>query len=176
MGRLLLLLLLLVLCWPSSATAGVINVEFTFTPFIGDPIKSDNVEIVPGKISIYMNNVPISEQVVSKKEVPVIFKEREVAPAAWLPVRSLGPALRKGKNMIRIEFKPADPKVSYRAQFRWVSVMDQITRTEDGAGKVRETNQSDEGVDGRRAQVMWCSSGNSSPILRPISRGTIINP
>jgi hypothetical protein len=147
MGRPLSLLLLLLLCWPLSSPAAVINIEFKFTPFIGDPAKSASVEIVPGKVSIYMNNIPIAEQEVTKKEVPVLFEEREVAAAIWLPVKSLGPALRKGKNKIRIEFNPADTKLSYRVQFRWASVTDQITKTEDETGKVRETNQSNEGVD-----------------------------
>ena len=93
----------------------------------------------------------VAEQEVGKKEVPVLFKEREISPAVWVPAQSLGPALRKGKNKIRIEFQPADPTTPFRAQLRWVSVTDQITKSEDAPGSMRETNQSGEGVDDRKS-------------------------
>lgn len=144
-------LAVLLLCWPSFAMAGVINVEFEFTPFVGDPAKTDKVETVPGKAVVYMNNFPIAEKEVEKKEVPVLFEEREVAPAVWLPVQSLGPVVRKGKNRIRIEFEPSDPKAAYRAQLRWASVTDRTVKTEDATGRLRETNQSGEGVEDRKA-------------------------
>ena len=40
--------LLLILFWSSVASAEVVNVEFKFTPYVGDPAKSDQVETVPG--------------------------------------------------------------------------------------------------------------------------------
>ena len=43
----------------SLAPAAVINVEFKFTPFVGDPAKDDKVTTVPGKAAIFINNVPI---------------------------------------------------------------------------------------------------------------------
>jgi hypothetical protein len=143
--------MVLFLFWPVLATAGVINVEFNFAPFIGDPAKDNLVETVPGRASVYINNVPVVEKDVHKSEVPVLFDEREVAASVWLPVGSLGPVLRKGKNKVRIEFDPTDSKAPYHAQFRWASVTDQVTRTEDTSGRVRETNQIDEGVDDRTA-------------------------
>ncbi len=144
-------IIVLLLFWSSMAMAKVINIEFKFTPFVGDPVKSIIVETVPGKAVVYINNVQIAETDVSKKEVPVLFEEREIASSVWVPMQSLGPVLRKGKNSIRIEFEPADPKAEYRAQLRWASVMDQASKTEDSAGRIRETNQADEGVDDRKA-------------------------
>ena len=139
----------LLLFWSSMAMAKVVNVEFKFTPFVGDPAKAKTVETVPGKALVYINNVPIAETNVEKKEVPVLFEEREIASSVWMPVQSLGPVLRKGKNSIRIEFEPADPKAKYRAQLRWTSVTDQISKSKDSEGRIRETNQADEGVDDR---------------------------
>jgi hypothetical protein len=143
--------LALLLFWPLLAAAEVINVEFKFTPFVGDPAKADQVETVPGKASVYLNNMPLVETELDRREVPVLFEEREIASSVWLPVKSVGPVLRKGKNKIRIEFEPSDPKLPYRARFSWASVTDQVARVEDGPGRVRETNQSDEGVDDRNA-------------------------
>ena len=144
-------LVALFLSWSSLAMAGVINVEFKFTPFVGDPATAKTVETVPGKASVYVNNVPIAEQEVQKQEVPVLFEEREIAPSVWVPVQSLGPVLRKGKNTVRIEFEPTDPKASYRAQLRWAEVLDQVAKKEDSAGRLTETNQAGEGVDYRKA-------------------------
>jgi hypothetical protein len=141
----------LLLLWPSLAAAGIVNVEFKFTPFVGDPANTNHVETVPGKSSVYVNNILIAEKDVEKEEVPVLFEEREIAPSVWVPARSLGPALRKGKNMIRIEFDPADSKAPYRAQLRWASVTDQVTTSENAPGRLSETNQSNEGVDDRNA-------------------------
>jgi hypothetical protein len=145
-------LVALFLAWSSLAMAGVINVEFKFTPFVGDPAKSDTVETVPGKASVYVNNVPITDREISKREVPVLFKEREISPSIWVPMHSIGPVLRKGKNTIRIEFEPTSPKAPYRAQLRWAQVTDQTAvRTEDSPGRLSETNQTGEGVDDRKA-------------------------
>jgi hypothetical protein len=142
--------LLLILICSSPAAAKVVNVEFKFTPFVGDPAKADQVETVPGRAEVFLNNLPIAEQPVEKQEVPVLFDAREVAPAVWLPVESLGGALRKGKNTIRIEFTPADAKAPYRAQLRWASVTDE-TMEEGDAGHHKSTNQADEGVEDKKA-------------------------
>ena len=146
------IVLAMILLWSSSAMAGVINVEFKFTPFVGDPIKSSQVETVPGRASVFVNNVPVAEKQVDKQEVPVLFEEREIAPSVWLPVQSLGPVLRKGKNKIRIEFEPTDSKMPYRAQLRWASVTDQVTKVENGPGHVQETNHSGEGVGDKKTK------------------------
>ncbi|MGC9965856.1 MAG: hypothetical protein ABSE08_10660 [Syntrophobacteraceae bacterium] len=140
----------LLVFWPSLAAAGIVNVEFKFTPFVGDP-KADHVETVPGMSSVYINNILIAEKEVDKEDVPVLFEEREISPSVWVPAASLGPALRKGKNNIRIEFDPVDTKAAYRAQLRWASVTDQVTRSGNPPARLSETNQSGEGVDDRKA-------------------------
>lgn len=142
-GTLLFLLLL------PLAQAAVINVEFKFTPFVGDSAKAEKVKSIPGKATIFINNLPFVEQEVREEELPVLFAEREVSPALWIPMSSVGQVVRKGKNTIRIEFTPNDGAKPYRAQFRWASVMDTATEEiEPGAG--RSTNQADEGVDERK--------------------------
>ena len=139
------LLLIALLFSPALVTAKALNVEFKFTPFTGDP-KNDTVESVPGKARVILNNVPIAEQEVERREVPVMFEAREIAPAVWVPAQSLGPSVRKGKNTIRFEFEPEDPSVEYRAQLRWASVTDQV-REQREPGQYKGTNQADEGVD-----------------------------
>jgi hypothetical protein len=139
--------LLLLLPW--STRGAVINVEFKFTPFIGDPAKEDKVTTMPGKAAIFINNIPFAEQEVHEDELPVLFDEKEVAPSVWVPVSSVGPLVQKGKNKIRIEFSPNDVKKSYRAQLRWASVTD-AAREEEEPGSIRSTNQTDEGVDDRK--------------------------
>ena len=150
MHRLVLALLLL---WSSLASAAVINIEFNFTPFVGDPVKSDRVETVPGKALVLVNNVPVAEQDIQKQTVPVMFEAREIATAVWVPGSAMGRALRRGKNKIRIEFSPANAKAPYDAQLRWASVTDQVKRTEKGPGQMSATNQSDEGADNRKGAV-----------------------
>ncbi|ABQ25008.1 hypothetical protein [Geotalea uraniireducens] len=141
--------LFLILFWTSVATAGVINVEFKFTPYVGDPLKSDQVETVPGNARVFINNVLFAEQEVRKDNVQVLFEERDISPSIWVPASSLGAALRKGKNSIRIEFVPADAKKPYNAQISWVSVMDQSTEKSEG-GRYQATNQSDAGKEDKK--------------------------
>ena len=74
-GTLLFLLLM------PLARAAVINVEFKFTPFVGDPAKDEKVKAVPGKAAVFINNIPFAEQEVREEEVPVLFEEHEIAPA-----------------------------------------------------------------------------------------------
>jgi hypothetical protein len=142
--RIIALLLLLV----APAMAKTLNVEFKFTPFTGDT-KEDHVQVVPGKARVFVNNVQIATQDVEAHEVPVMFDEREIAPAVWVTAESLGPIVRKGKNTIRFEFEPATPG-GYRAQLRWASVTDQV-RKDSGPGHEKSTNQADEGADEKDA-------------------------
>ena len=51
----------------SLAPAAVINVEFKFTPFVGNPAKDEKVTTVPGKADVFINNVPFAEQDVQKE-------------------------------------------------------------------------------------------------------------
>jgi hypothetical protein len=144
-GPVLVLLLLVPL-----VRAAVINVEFKFTPFVGDPAKDEKVTTVPGKAVVFINNVPFSEQEVRQDELPVLFDEHEVAPSVWVPMSSVGPVVRKGKNAIRIEFTPNDATKTYRAQLRWAFVTD-TPKEEVEPGSMRSTNQANEGVDDRKA-------------------------
>ncbi len=131
------------------APAAVINVEFKFTPFVGDPVKDSEVTMVPGNAQVFINNIPLPSQPVSGDKVPVLFDAKEIAPAIWVPVSSLGASVRKGKNRVRIEFLPDDATKSYRAQLRWASVTDQ-PKEELGPGGGTATNQANEGVDDRK--------------------------
>lgn len=142
--------LLLLLFWSSAAAAEVVNVEFKFTPYVGDPVKSDQVETVPGKARVFINNVLSAEQEVRKEMVPVLFDEREISPSVWVPANSLGAVLRKGKNTLRIEFAPVDAKKTYNARLHWLSVMDQSTEKSEG-GRFEATNQSGEGNEEKKA-------------------------
>ena len=135
----------------TAASAAVVNVEFKFTPFLGNPAKQDHVQAVPGKARVFLNNALLAEQIVNEGEVAVLFEAREIAASVWLPVASVGPALRKGKNKIRIEFEPADNKIKYRAQLRWASVTDETTE-QSAPGSGQSTNQTGEGVDDKPAQ------------------------
>ncbi len=134
----------MVLFYTSVATADVINMEFKFTPYIGDSAQSKQVETVPGNARVFINNVFLAEQEVREEKVPVLFEEREIAPAVWMPMSSLGAALRKGKNMIRIEFVPAKANKPYNARLSWAYVMDQSTEKSDN-GHFQSTNQSGTG-------------------------------
>ncbi len=136
---------------PAQAAARVLNVEFKFTPFVGDPASQDEVTTVAGMADVFVNGIPLNRQEVGAGAVPVLFEAREIAPAVWLPVESLGSILRQGTNTLRIEFMPADPKAAYKAQLRWVSVMDEATTSEDGAATTTTTNQAGEGVETREA-------------------------
>jgi hypothetical protein len=140
----------LVLLAAPLASAAVINVEFKFTPFTGDPDKDQEVTMMPGKAVVFINNVMTAEQEVHAEKAPVLFDEHEVSAAVWVPMSSVGPVVRKGKNKIRIEFTPSDLSKPYRAQLRWASVLDEETQ-EVAPGSVKATNQANEGVDDRKA-------------------------
>ena len=134
------------LLWSSLAQAATLNVELHFAPFVGD-LKKSSVQTVPGKATVYVNNVMVAEQPVEKRDVPVIFDAREVAAPIWITASSLGPALRKGKNKVRIEFAPNDPKLAYMTQLRWNEVTDQVTRGSTASGASTATNQAGAGSD-----------------------------
>ena len=136
--------------WSLSAMAGVINFEVQFTPFVGD-IAKPQVETVAGKAVVYLNNVPVAEQNLEKKSVPVIFDNREIAAAVWVPVKSLGGLVRKGKNTIRIEFAPADMKAAYQSRLQWNEVTDQVKEQRSG-GAVSSTNRGGEGMETKKSQ------------------------
>ena len=127
--------------------ADIINLEFKFTPFTGD-LKQDHVDSVAGKAKVFINRIPILAQEIDKQELPVLFDDREVSPAVWIPVASMGSVVRKGKNAIRIEFVPAKA-APYQAQFSWAAVNDSATEKTE-AGSLQATNQSGEGKEDKQ--------------------------
>ncbi|HEX7880607.1 MAG TPA: hypothetical protein VF720_14425 [Candidatus Eisenbacteria bacterium] len=148
MLRILAILVGLVLA--SDAAGKVLNVEFKFTPFTGDPDAADMVQTVPGHAVVWMNNIPVAEQEIEEEEVPVLFDEREVAASIWVPTESLGGMVRQGRNTIRIEFQPSNGRKPYRAQLRWSTVLDETSQREQG-GTHAATNEADAGLDDRPA-------------------------
>ena len=136
--------------WSCNAMAAVINFEVQFTPFVGDVAKS-HVDTVPGKAMVFLNNVPIAEQEVKKDRVPVLFDNREIAASVWVPVKSLGAMVRKGKNTLRIEFIPTDMKASYQSRLQWNEVTDQVTRKDSGNTST-STNRGGSGMETKKAQ------------------------
>ncbi len=137
--RPILALVLLVVIGPAPSHAKAVNIELKFTPYVGDAAKADEVETVPGMAAIFLNGVPYGEQEVRKDTAPVMSDERGIAPAVWLPVESLGPAVRKGKNTVRIEFTPTDLRVEYRGRLSWVTVSDEETGAEKGGKTATNT-------------------------------------
>lgn len=144
-------MLLLALLWAPLALAGVLNVEFEFTPYTGD-LKQDKVEAVPGTAQVFVNGALMAQQEVRAGSLPVLFDEREVGPSVWITGSSLGPALRKGANKIRIEFVPRDMKAPYVGQLSWSQVTDEVTESDDGAGSHTSTNQAGAGKEDRPAK------------------------
>lgn len=138
------------LVWSSCAMAAVVNVEYQFTPFVGD-IKASEVQAVPGKARVFLNNVPVAEQDVEKTKLPVIFDSRDISAAVWVPLKSMGQAVRKGRNVIRIEFEPRDAKAAYQARLQWAQVTDQV-KEESRGNTYTTTNQAGEGRETRPAQ------------------------
>ena len=104
----LLALAFLLLAAP-LAPAAIINVEFKFTPFIGNPATDDHVTSVAGQAQVFLNGVPYGpEQEVKEDQVMVLLEGHEVSPTVWLPISSAGALVRKGKNKFRLEFTPND--------------------------------------------------------------------
>jgi hypothetical protein len=99
-------------------------------------LREDHVQTVPGKAQVFINNGQMADQEVGEEMAQVLFDDREIVPAVWVPMESTRQVLRKGKNGIRIEFQPSDPKAPYLAQLSWASVMDQGTEEETGGPKV----------------------------------------
>ena len=145
------ILSLLLIIWSTSTLAQVINFEIKFTPFVGNPVTDDSVKTVAGKVQVFLNNVLISEQDLQSQDQPVMFDEREIGPEVWLPVASLGPLVRKGKNTVRIEFVPTDGMMPYHTQLSWAEVNDQSTETQ-AEGSFFATNQSGEGKETKDTQ------------------------
>ncbi len=120
--------------------------EFKFTPYLGDPAQDEKVTTVPGKATVWLNNVPIAVQEVGEEELPVAGEGDEVPPAVWVPMSSVGPVVRKGANRFRIEFVPNDASKSYHARLQTATVTDEALAESAPAG-----NPAQEGVEDRKA-------------------------
>ena len=132
------------------APAAVINVDFKFTPFVGEPATAQEVTAVPGKAQIFINNVPYgADQEIAPEKLPVLFETHEVGPAVLVPMSSAGATVRKGKNQLRLEFTPNDLARPYRAQLRWASITDEPASELDGNNGAAP-NQTGAGVDDRK--------------------------
>jgi hypothetical protein len=153
-------LAVLMYVYTSLTSAAVINVEFKFTPFTGNAKQDEQVTTVAGKARVYLNNIFLAEQEVRQEKLPVLFEAREVAPSVWVPVASVGPALRRGRNTIRFDFEPGDAKASYRAQLRWAVVNDEATEQRSaGQVKVDQSERRRRRGKGRRpGSSAWCAS------------------
>lgn len=151
--RILFLAVCLLLVFSFPSVAAVINVEFGFVPYItpADP-NAKQVDTIPGKAVVYLNNLVVAEQDLEKRDMPVLFEEREISPAVWIPASSMGPSLRKGKNSIRVEFTPSNLSQSYIARFNWSEVTDKVTKTDDGVGRSTATNYGGIGKEERPAK------------------------
>lgn len=145
------LLCLLLMVWSTASLAKVINFEIKFTPFVGNPATDDSVKTVSGTAQVFLNDVLISEQELQSRDQPVLFDEREIGSEIWLPVASLGPLVRQGKNTVRIESTAADGAMPFRTQLSWAEVNDQSTETQTEGG-FSATNQSGEGKEIKEAQ------------------------
>lgn len=148
--RTLFLVFCLLFAFSLPATAAVINIEFNFTPYFApaDP-NAKQVDTIPGKAVVFLNNQVLAEQELEKRDLTVLFEERQISPAVWVPASSMGPGLRKGMNNIRVEFTPANPTQPYLARFSWSEVTDKETRTDDGAGRSTATNYGGTGKEER---------------------------
>ena len=146
-------LAVLLTLFPLLATPAVVNVEFNFSPYTGNPDKEDVIVFVPGQARLFINGLPFAEVEVRQQKYKIIFSDREISSAPVnLTGESFGASLRKSKNMLRVEFVPADSKRPYTAELAWASVTDAPAETRDARGVVSSTNLSQKGKERKAAQ------------------------
>lgn len=140
------ILLMLLLFWSVFVNAKSITTEFSFTPFVGDHLKSPHVEIVPGKVEVFLNNVPIVIDEIKQKTVQVLFDDRQIAAPLWMPMNLMGPSLRRGNNILRIEFEPTNNQLLYSAQLRWATITDTVIekQSQNSVSATNQTNKESE--------------------------------
>ncbi len=135
------------------AAAAVLNVEFNFSPYTGNPDKEDVVVFVRGEARLFINGLPFADVPVKEQPYKIIFSDREISSA---PVAvngdSFGALLLKGRNTLRVEFLPAEPKRTYTADLTWALVTDGVTETRDARGAVSTTNLAQKGRDRKTVQ------------------------
>jgi hypothetical protein len=140
---------------PAAALAETVNVEVSFTPYPADPGQATEVRTVAGRVELVLNGVPMLDNPLASTRALVLDNGPsgpELSPAFWLPLRGLQPVLRRGPNLLRLRFIPADGRIRYVSQFRWVVVGDRTITTTTAEGATLSTNQSAEGGE-RRAGV-----------------------
>lgn len=141
----------LLLLGVAPALAGVVNMEFRFTPYLGNPAKADNVESVPGKARVFVNNVFFAEEDIEKDKVMVLFDDRQLMGPVWITTDNMGPRLRKGKNLLRVEFTPGNPGLAYNAELHWAAVMDEAVESRS-EGRYSGTNMAGPGREVKKAK------------------------
>jgi len=145
-------LAVLLMIFPVLATAAVVNVEFHFAPYTGNPDTEDVIVFVPGQTRLFVNGLPFAEVEVREQKYQIIFSDREISSApVSLTGESFGALLRKSTNTLRVEFVPADAQRTYTAELRWASVTDGVTETRTEQG-VSSTNLAQQGRDRQTVQ------------------------
>lgn len=151
-GRPTLLPLLLAISWlaaPVSAVpvaADARQLEFSFTPYRGDPLRQDRLPMVPGRVGVVLNGYPLVDGEITAVDALVLFRERRISPGLVLSTLGMGPLLRRGTNRLTLRFVPTDTGLPYRGRFQWAAITDRITRTLEPEGETL----SNEGATGRQ--------------------------
>lgn len=145
-------LAVLLIIFPVLATAAVVNVEFNFAPYTGNPDTEDVIVFVPGRARLFINGLPFAEVEVQEQEYKIIFSDREISSApVSITGESFGTLLQKSQNTLRVEFVPADAQRTYTAELRWAVVTDGVTETHSERG-VSSTNLAQKGQDRKTVQ------------------------
>ncbi|MCP9887496.1 hypothetical protein KBY96_06045 [Cyanobium sp. ATX 6A2] len=141
----------------AAAPAGAkpVSIQFRFTPYLPAARDAESVTTVPGVVELELNGVPMTEGPLEQKSALVMDRDDigiEVFPALWLPASQLQPLLRRGDNLLRIRFTPKDGRVTYRSQFRWKLIDDEITTSTTAEGSEVTTNHSARGGEDREVR------------------------
>lgn len=139
----------------APAGAKPVSIQFRFTPYLRAASDAEAVTTLPGVVELELNGVPMSEGPLEQKSALVMNRDDigiEVFPALWLPASQLQPLLRRGDNLLRIRFTPKDGGVTYRSQFRWAVIDDEITTSTTAKGSEVTTNHSGRGGEDREVR------------------------
>lgn len=139
---------------PAVAHAAVSGLEFSFSPYLGNPDQNDAIMLVGGEARIYVNGLPHIEVEVRERKHVMNSAGRDITPAAVIiDVASFGTLLRKGRNTLRVDFFPADYKRAYTVELRWTPVGDATTgpRAAKGAAARGPVEPSRERINARSA-------------------------
>ncbi|MFN5221629.1 MAG: hypothetical protein ACK5FE_12105 [Cyanobacteriota bacterium] len=136
----------------SPALAEVLNLEFGFTAFRGDPATADRVPTVAGKAELEINGLPLLEKELEADQAMVLFAERRLSPGLWLPMESFRRLLRRQGNSLVLRFTPRQVGAPYSAQLSWNSVEDSVSQRRQVEGnrvRLEATNETDRGSERR---------------------------